>query len=140
MGRDSYCSRHGRWVLGHRKRSQMPPSAPNQLESYLSPTSLSCPSGTPSPPGFPGFTPATRNLSKKNKSDTITPWFLDPKALGIELGILSLILRTFLEMILSFQFQLSVMPTCSLYHSHPKQLCPGSAILAHSFLSHLLRG
>ncbi|XP_030685425.1 anaphase-promoting complex subunit 15 isoform X2 [Nomascus leucogenys] len=32
------------------------------------------------------------------------------------------------------EVHLSVLPTCGLYHSHPKQLCPESIMLSHSFM------
>uniref|UniRef100_A0A2I2Y308 Anaphase promoting complex subunit 15 n=1 Tax=Gorilla gorilla gorilla TaxID=9595 RepID=A0A2I2Y308_GORGO len=35
------------------------------------------------------------------------------------------------------EVHLSVLPTCGLYHSHPKQLCPESIMLSHSFMPHV---
>lgn len=62
-----------------------PPAAPNQLESYLSRTSLSCPSGPPSP-ASPVFTPAARNLSKKINLTLSLPGSLILKPWELNLG------------------------------------------------------
>uniref|UniRef100_H0XRL5 Anaphase promoting complex subunit 15 n=1 Tax=Otolemur garnettii TaxID=30611 RepID=H0XRL5_OTOGA len=35
------------------------------------------------------------------------------------------------------ELQLSILPVCGLYHSHPKQLWPESTMLCHSFMLNL---
>lgn len=138
MGGDGYCSRHGRWLQPPDRDLRCPPTL------LQAPISWGLPSWTITPAAplvllpFQVCLPQSSLHTNHYHYHSLVPVVL--KAFGTELGILNLTLRIildFLDSILSSQFQLSVLPLCSRYHSHPKQLCPGSTILAQSFLPHL---